>query len=53
MEPSVLVLGIISSEEGAIEAIKPHLGGLVPYLMELTSNSSYAVLKSTTLWTLS
>ncbi|TNV74224.1 hypothetical protein FGO68_gene12531 [Halteria grandinella] len=49
MEPSVLVLGIISGVEGVQI---PNLQGIVPFLMKLMANQ-YSVLRSTTLWTLS
>jgi hypothetical protein len=50
MEPSVLVLGIIS-EEDSIEAL-PNLDQFIPFLLSLAHNP-YSILRSTTLWTLS
>ena len=52
MEPSILVLGAISDQDGAYQVIKLHLGNLVPYLMEVL-NSTNEIIRSTTLWTLS
>lgn len=52
VEPAILVLGAISDQDGAYEAIKIHLDNLVPYLfVQLDSNND--VVRSTTLWTLS
>ncbi len=49
IEPSVLVLGIISGTEG-VEI--PNQLGIVTFLISLMQ-SDYSVLRSTTLWTLS
>jgi hypothetical protein len=33
IEPSVLVLGIISDEGCALGSVTPHLGNIIPFLM--------------------
>jgi hypothetical protein len=52
IEPSVLVLGIISDEGCALGAVTPFLPNIIPYLMQFV-DSKYQYLRSTTLWTLS
>ena len=52
IEPSVLVLGIISDEGCALGAVTPFLGNIVPFLMQFVE-SKYPYLRSTNLWTLS
>jgi len=51
-EAAILALGAISEPEGALQAIKPHLSNLVPFLMEEFRNSN-DIVRSTTCWTLS
>jgi transportin-1 len=52
IEPSVLILGILSDEGCALGSITPHLPNMIPFLMQLVENQ-YSILRSTTLWTLS
>ncbi len=52
IETAVLVLGTISSQEGAIGAITPHLEQIIPFLVQFTNNE-FPILRSTSLWTLS
>jgi hypothetical protein len=52
IEPSVLVLGVISEEGGALNSILPTLSSIVPFIMAF-AESPYSILRSTTLWTLS
>lgn len=52
IEPSVLVLGIISDEGCALGSITPHLPNIIPFLMAFV-DSKYSILRSTTMWTLS
>ena len=52
IEPSVLILGILSDEGCALGSITPLLPNLIPFLMQLVENQ-YSILRSTTLWTLS
>jgi len=52
VEPSVLILGILSDEGCALGSITPLLPNLITFLMQLVENQ-YSILRSTTLWTLS
>ncbi len=51
-EAAIMVLGAISDPDGATNAIRPHLSSLVPFLMELFSDT-HEVVRATTCWTLS
>ena len=52
IEPSVLILGILSDEGCALGSITPFLPNTIPFLMQFVENK-YPILRSTTLWTLS
>ena len=50
-EAGILVLGIISDEDGCLPYIEPHLSQLVSYLVQQLQSES-TLIRSTSLWSL-